>query len=79
MKADGVGPRTTPMPVDHIEALSGNTRVGGGGGGGGGGWGGGQERRGYGGGGAAAPDPIATAGMGGSTTAGLGEEVGADK
>lgn len=31
------------------------------------------------GGGAAAPDPIATAGMGGSTTAGLGEEVGADK
>ncbi|CAM9750109.1 unnamed protein product [Ectocarpus sp. 12 AP-2014] len=49
MEEDGVGPRTTPMPAEHIEAaVKGGGGGGRGSGGGGGGWGGG--RRGFGGG-----------------------------
>lgn len=44
MEEDGVGPRTTPMPAEQIEASIGTHRRGSGGGGGNGGSGG---RRGY--------------------------------
>ncbi|CAB1102451.1 unnamed protein product [Ectocarpus sp. CCAP 1310/34] len=49
MEEEGVGPRTTPMPAEHIEAAVKGGGGGGRGSGGGGGWG--RGRRGFGGGG----------------------------
>ncbi|CAM9953937.1 unnamed protein product [Ectocarpus sp. 13 AM-2016] len=62
MEEDGVGPRTTPMPAEHIEAAVKGGGGGRGSGGGGGGWGGG--RRGFGG-GSSGPSRAAGGGYGG--------------
>eukprot|EP00903_Cladosiphon_okamuranus_P020031 g18399.t1 len=74
MEQDGVGPRTTPIPADHIEAVSGGrggARAGGRGNGEGGWGGGGGGRRGSGGGG---PAPFRQGGYGGGDGASAHEK-----